>query len=101
MVRRRKGLLAKAESILQRLSEDGKEPNVSTWARMEFGYRSEKQMEKAVEALHKSLLASGHGSEDSEPKFSALYSCLKYLNKKADLDRIEHIKNCHNFGPVG
>ncbi|KAK1405351.1 hypothetical protein POM88_004956 [Heracleum sosnowskyi] len=88
----RKGLLAKAESILQRLLEDGKEPNASTWARMAFGYRSEKQMEKAVEALEKSLLASGPGSEDSELKLSVFYSCLKYLNKKGDLDRIEHIK---------
>ncbi|KAK1405350.1 PPR containing plant protein [Heracleum sosnowskyi] len=85
----KKGLMEKAESLCQRLLDNGNEPNGGTWTRVAFGYQKQKQMEKAVEALNKSILASEPGSK---LYFPVLDACLIYLKEREDLDRIEHIK---------
>lgn len=85
----KKGLMEKAESLCQRLSENGNKPNAGTWTRVAFGYQKQKQMEKAVELLNKSILASEPGSK---LYFPVLDACLMYLKEKGDSDRIEHIK---------
>ncbi|WOG98753.1 hypothetical protein DCAR_0418098 [Daucus carota subsp. sativus] len=85
----KKGLMEKAESLCQRLLKNGNEPNTGTWTRVAFGYQKQKQMEKAVEALNKSILASEPGSK---LYFPVLDTCLIYLKERGDLDRIEHIK---------
>lgn len=81
--------MEKAESLCQRLLDNGNEPNGGTWTRVAFGYQKLKQMEKAVEALNKSILASEPGSI---LYFPVLDACLIYLKEREDLERIEHIK---------
>ncbi|CAK9177596.1 unnamed protein product [Ilex paraguariensis] len=84
----KKGLLGKAESIVNRLTECGKEPDASTWSRMALGYQRHNQMEKAVETMKKSILASHPGWK---PNLPTLASCLEYLKGKGDVEGAEDI----------
>lgn len=85
----KKGLLEKAESILNRLGASGKEPNASSWSRMALGYFKKEQMDKAVETMKKAILASRPGWT---PNFATLASCLEYLEGKGDEDTAKEIK---------
>ncbi|KAK3039584.1 hypothetical protein RJ639_027728 [Escallonia herrerae] len=78
-----KGLLGKAESLVNRLMEGGVEPNASTWSRMALGYHKNNQMAKAVEATKKAILTSHPGWK---PHIATLASCLDYLKGNADMD---------------
>ncbi|XP_070004277.1 pentatricopeptide repeat-containing protein At2g20710, mitochondrial-like [Nicotiana sylvestris] len=85
----RKGDLEKAESIIKRLLESGKRPNFRTWDHLAVGYCSHDQMEKAVEALKKVILAC-------EPRLKthiySLASCVDYLQSNGDAEREQEIK---------
>lgn len=85
----KKGLLEKAESIVNRLIANGKEPNASTWSRMTLGYIKDNQMEKVAETMKKAILASHPGWK---PNVAVLASFLEYLEGKGDVDTAEEIK---------
>lgn len=85
----KKGLLEKAESIVNRLIASGKEPNASTWSRLTLGYIKDSQMEKVAETMKKAILASHPGWK---PNVAVLASCLEYLEGKGDVDTAEEIK---------
>lgn len=84
----KKGLLEKAESLMKKLIENGNEPNASSWSRMALGYVKNDEMEKAVEAMRKSILGGFPGWMVDTSTMSA---CLHYLNCKGDLDEAEEI----------
>ncbi|XP_028071697.1 pentatricopeptide repeat-containing protein At2g20710, mitochondrial-like [Camellia sinensis] len=79
----RKGLLEKAESIVNRLIESGKEPNTGTWERLSAGYNKYNHMEKAVDTLKKAILAS-HPIPGWKPDLPTFAGCLEYLKGKGD-----------------
>ncbi|XP_024987339.1 pentatricopeptide repeat-containing protein At2g20710, mitochondrial-like isoform X2 [Cynara cardunculus var. scolymus] len=92
----KKGLLEKAETLVKKLIESGKEPNASTWSRMAMGYVKNDGMEKAVEAMRKSILGSFHGWTVDTATLSA---CLDYLDHKGHLNEAEEmIKSLHQKG---
>ncbi|KAI3802242.1 hypothetical protein L1987_30372 [Smallanthus sonchifolius] len=84
----KKGLLEKAEAIIKSLIESGNEPNASTWSRLALGYVKSDEMEKAVEAMRKSILSSFPGWTVDTTTLSA---CLDYLNCKGSLDEAEEM----------
>ncbi|XP_019225333.1 PREDICTED: pentatricopeptide repeat-containing protein At2g20710, mitochondrial-like [Nicotiana attenuata] len=85
----RKGQLGKAESIIERLLENGKRPNYRTWDRLAGGYYSHNQMEKAVETLKKAILAS---MPLRKPNIDSWAPCIDYLQSNGDVERAEEIK---------
>ncbi|KAJ9562936.1 hypothetical protein OSB04_008096 [Centaurea solstitialis] len=92
----KKGQLEKAEALIKKLIESGKEPNASTWSRMALGYVKIDGMEKAVEAMRKSILGSFHGWTVDTATLSA---CLDYLEREGHLDEAEEmIKSLHEKG---
>lgn len=92
----KKGLLEKAETLVKKLLESGKEPDASTWSRMAMGYVKNDGMEKAVEAMRKSILGGFHGWTVDTATLSA---CLDYLDRKGRLDEAEEmIKSLHQKG---
>ncbi|PWA59597.1 Pentatricopeptide repeat-containing protein [Artemisia annua] len=84
----KKGLLDKAESLVKNLTESGNEPNASTWSRIALGYVKIDDMDKAVEAMRKSILGGFRGWTVDTATLSA---CLDYLNSKGKLDEAEEI----------
>ncbi|PWA36703.1 Pentatricopeptide repeat-containing protein [Artemisia annua] len=84
----KKGLLDKAESLVKNLKESGNEPNASTWSRIALGYVKIDDMDKAVEAMRKSILGGFRGWTVDTATLSA---CLDYLNSKGKLDEAEEI----------
>lgn len=84
----KKGLLEKAEMIIEKLIEIGNQPNASTWSSMALGYVKSNDMDKAVEAVKKSILSSFPGWTVDTATLSA---CLDYLNSKGSLDEAEEL----------
>ncbi|KAD6795719.1 hypothetical protein R6Q59_020352 [Mikania micrantha] len=84
----KKGLLEKAETVVKALKESGNEPNASTWSRLALGYVKNGELEKAVEAVRKSILSSFPGCTVDTVTFSA---CLDYLNSKGSLDEAKEL----------
>lgn len=79
------GLLDKAEAYIARLLDNGKELDRSTWERLAGGYRMDNAMEKAVETMKKVILANRPGRR-RRPNPFILFSCIKYLKEKGDLE---------------
>lgn len=57
----RKGLLGKAEAIINNAQSRGLNPDVRTWYLMATGYLQNDQTEKAMEAMKKSICETGIG----------------------------------------
>ncbi|KAL7602966.1 pentatricopeptide repeat-containing protein At2g20710, mitochondrial [Lactuca sativa] len=84
----KKGLLEKAEGVVERLVKGGHEPNASTWSRMAMGYVKNGGMEKAVEAMRKSILGSYKGwSVDT----ATLTSILEFLDRNGNADEAKEM----------
>lgn len=84
----KKGLFEKAEAYINRLIECGKETNSSTWGRLATGYHEHGQMEKAVETMKKTILASQPGWKLNRLTLAA---CLDYLKGKGEVEVAEEI----------
>nr|XP_043624504.1 pentatricopeptide repeat-containing protein At2g20710, mitochondrial-like [Erigeron canadensis] len=84
----KKGLLTKAETVIQKLIEIGNKPNASTWSRMALGYFKHNDMDKAVEAIKKAILGGFPGWTVDTATLSA---CLDYLNSNGRLDETEEM----------
>ncbi|KAM0037723.1 putative tetratricopeptide-like helical domain superfamily [Helianthus debilis subsp. tardiflorus] len=84
----KKGLLEKAETTIQALTESGNEPNASTWSRLALGYVKNDEMDKAVEAMRKAVLS---GFPRWTVDTATLSACLDYLNREGRLDEAEEM----------
>ncbi|XP_057472989.1 pentatricopeptide repeat-containing protein At2g20710, mitochondrial-like isoform X1 [Actinidia eriantha] len=84
----KKGLLGKAESIVNRLVESGKEPSGTIWQHLASGYQEDDQMEKAAETMKKAILASHQGWK---PNLATLAACLEYLKGKGSTQVAEEL----------
>ncbi|CAK9177597.1 unnamed protein product [Ilex paraguariensis] len=82
----RQGLLGKAEAIVSRAIENGKEPPASTWDCLASIYYKDKQMQKAVDTMKKAVLADQYGWKLNRV---VLKGCLRHLKKKGDVEGTE------------
>lgn len=82
----KKGLMEKAEAFINKLIESGTEPNASTWDRLASGYRKNDQMEKAVEMMNKTFVASQVGWK---PDRRTLIACFEFLKGQGGVEVAE------------
>nr|XP_021852011.1 pentatricopeptide repeat-containing protein At2g20710, mitochondrial-like isoform X1 [Spinacia oleracea] len=82
----RKGLVEKAEALIESMKLVSWEPNASTWYWMSLGYFQSNQMQKAVEAMESALLKRTPTSRWKHDKEN-MVACLKYLKEEGDVDR--------------
>ncbi|KAJ6316571.1 hypothetical protein OIU78_019783 [Salix suchowensis] len=86
----RKGLLEKAEMILQRAISNGTKPNANSWYLLAKGYLQHNQTPKAVEAMKKMIVISG---PRSRPSTASWVACLQHLKDSGDMDNAEGFIN--------
>ncbi|KAL5715535.1 hypothetical protein ACHQM5_017342 [Ranunculus cassubicifolius] len=79
------GLLDKAEMLVQKAVEKGKEPLPTTWEILATTYNEFNQIQKAVEAVKNALLAKRPGWR---PKRPTLGFCLLYLKQQGEDKKI-------------
>nr|GMD31916.1 pentatricopeptide repeat-containing protein At4g02750-like [Ipomoea batatas] len=84
----KKGNLRKAEAIIERIIESGQKASAGTWSRMACGYCENKQMDKAVQALKKTILAA---HTQANLPLRLLASCLTYLESNGKFQAAEDI----------
>jgi pentatricopeptide repeat protein len=85
---RQKGLLDKAEMLLNSFSEKGKVPPSSSWAIVAIGYAEKEDAGKAYE-LTKNALRVYTPESGWIPRPSMIEMILKYLGDEADLKDVE------------
>ena len=82
-----KGLMDKAESLIERAKSKGWEkPNLFTWYWMSSGYVRSNQMAKAIQAMEHAI-EERFPRGDWKPDKETLASCLKHLKEDGDADR--------------
>ncbi|XP_019159088.1 PREDICTED: pentatricopeptide repeat-containing protein At2g20710, mitochondrial-like isoform X2 [Ipomoea nil] len=84
----KRGNLKKAEAIVERIVESGQKARADTWSRMACGYCENKQMDKAVQALKKTILAA---HTQAKLPLRLLASCLTYLESNGNYQAAEDI----------
>lgn len=82
----RKGLMEKAEALLDRAKRDGK-PLPQTWYYFATGYIGSGQLPKAVEAMRRAISKCQRGWK--QPSTDILIACLEYLKKNKDVKEVE------------
>ncbi|KAJ9177028.1 hypothetical protein P3X46_012283 [Hevea brasiliensis] len=92
----KRGLLEKAEACINKIIENGMEPDAITWDHLATGYRASGQMKKAVEAIKKAISTTKRGWKPS----LTLASFLEYLKGKGDIEAVEDLlkmvkEHCH------
>ncbi|KAL9373852.1 hypothetical protein Peur_033472 [Populus x canadensis] len=83
----RKGLVEKAETLIDRAISKGGEPNAKTWYHLATGYLQNGQTLKAVEAMKKAVVVSGRMWK---PSNEVLANCLGYLKVEGDLGKLKN-----------
>ncbi|KAG6743921.1 hypothetical protein POTOM_052625 [Populus tomentosa] len=81
----RKGLVEKAETLIDRAISKGGEPNAKTWYHLATGYLQNGQTLKAVETMKKAVVVSGRMWK---PSNEILANCLGYLKVEGDLGKL-------------
>lgn len=84
----RKGLLEKAETLVDRIIAENGTPNAKTWYLLTIGYCMHNQIHKAVEAFKKEILAAEPWWKLSKAN---LVACLEFLKGKGDVEGAEKI----------
>ncbi|XP_020535876.1 pentatricopeptide repeat-containing protein At2g20710, mitochondrial isoform X2 [Jatropha curcas] len=84
----KKGLWEKAEAVINKIIENGMEPNVTAWDCVAAGYYRVGQMAKAVEAIKKAVSVSKPGKE---PRFYNVQACLVYLKGQGDVEAAKEL----------
>ncbi|KDP24137.1 hypothetical protein JCGZ_25794 [Jatropha curcas] len=84
----KKGLLEKAEALINKIIESGIEPDGVSWNHMAAGYYEGGQMSEAIEAIKKAISQSKPGRKAS---FHNVEVCLKYLNGQGDVEAAEEL----------
>ncbi|KAF2283445.1 hypothetical protein GH714_006659 [Hevea brasiliensis] len=92
----KRGLLEKAEACINKIIENGMEPDAITWDHLATGYRASGQMKKAGEAIKKAISTTKRGWKPS----LTLSSFLEYLKGKGDIEAVEDLlkmvkEHCH------
>eukprot|EP01018_Ginkgo_biloba_P007816 Gb_14211 [translate_table: standard] len=87
----RKGLLAKAEVLLEHILERGGKPNSNTWEILAEGYIEKKQIDQAVEAMKRAL--SIVKLPTWQPKSVNVLAILKIFENKGDVESAEEYFN--------
>lgn len=82
----RKGLMEKAETLVNRVMVKGGKPNAKMYYSLATGYLQINQAEKGVEAMKKAILVSGPWWKPSKESLAA---CLEYLKTKGDVEAAE------------
>lgn len=82
----RKGLMEKAETLLNRLILKGVKPDAKSYYHLATGYFSINQPEKAVEAMSEAISAC---RPRWKPSKESLAACLEYLKGKGDVEGAE------------
>ncbi|KAK1375737.1 Pentatricopeptide repeat-containing protein, mitochondrial [Heracleum sosnowskyi] len=82
----RKGLMGKAEALLDRAKRDGK-PTPQTWYYFATGYIGSGQLPEAVEAMKRAISKCQRGWK--QPSTDILIACLEYLKKNKDVKEVE------------
>ncbi|WCJ34113.1 Tetratricopeptide repeat (TPR)-like superfamily protein [Euphorbia peplus] len=85
-----KGLIEKAEALINRAISKGGKPNTWTWHCLVKAYLENHQPEKAVEMMKKAILNSKPGWK---PGMALVKSCLNYLKGVGDNEQIEDFAN--------
>lgn len=84
----RKGLMEKAETLLNRVMVKGGKPNARMYYFLATGYLQINQTEKGVEAMKKAILVCGPWWKPGKESFAA---CLEYLKTKGDVEAAEEL----------
>lgn len=79
----KKGLMEKAELVLEHVLEGTKKPISKTWEIIAEGYLKNSQIDKAVHAMNKALLSMERGGW--QPKPTNLLSILRHLQEHGDV----------------
>eukprot|EP01018_Ginkgo_biloba_P007809 Gb_14576 [translate_table: standard] len=83
----RKGLLEKAELLLEQILEKGGKPNFKTWEIMAEGYIQKRQIDQAIVAMKKSALVDNFISW--QPKPENVLAILRHFEKHSDVESAE------------
>ncbi|KAM1109329.1 hypothetical protein EV1_008840 [Malus domestica] len=83
----KKGLVDKAESIINRIVLKGGKPDAKTWYYLAKGYLNHDQTEKTVESMRKALSVV-EGSRWT-PDRDVVAACMTYMKQKADVEGSE------------
>lgn len=90
--------LEKAELLLERVVDKGGKPNARTWEALAEGYIENDQIQKAMEAMKKSL--SIEGNSPWQPNSVNVLAILKHFQKQGDVKSAEEffkILRCVKF----
>jgi len=79
--------LEKAELLLERVVDKGGKPNARTWEALAEGYIQNDQIQKAMEAMKKSL--SIEGNSPWQPNSVNVLAILKHFQKQGDVKSAE------------
>ncbi|KAJ4832040.1 hypothetical protein Tsubulata_017767 [Turnera subulata] len=82
----RKGLLDKAEALINRAISNGGKPNSYTWYYLAMGYVQSNQTSKAVESMKKAMLVCDPSWKSND---KILASCLDYFREEGDTSKLE------------
>jgi pentatricopeptide repeat protein len=83
-----KGLIEKAEAILQGIVKKGKTPTPNSWSILAAGYLDKQNMEKAYECM-KEALAVVAENKGWRPKDKVISSILSWLSESVDIENVE------------
>ncbi|XP_031283615.1 pentatricopeptide repeat-containing protein At2g20710, mitochondrial-like [Pistacia vera] len=84
----RKGLLQKAETLINRVKLKGGKPDPCTWLYIVTAYLRDNQTEKAVDTLKEASVVRGDQWKPNEESWAA---SLEYLKERGDLEGAEKI----------
>ncbi|KAF5478640.1 hypothetical protein F2P56_005183, partial [Juglans regia] len=87
-----KGLMEKAEAVLQDIVKKGKTPIPNSWAILAAGYVDKQNMEKAFECI-KEALAVREENKGWRPKARVISSVLSWLSDRGDIEEVEAFLN--------
>ncbi|KAK7257220.1 hypothetical protein RIF29_31028 [Crotalaria pallida] len=87
-----RGLIEKAETLLQSIVEKGKTPIPNSWSIIASGYVAEENMEKAFQCM-KNAVAVVDQNKGWKPKPNIISSILSWAANNKDLDEVEDLIN--------
>ncbi|KAG6638625.1 pentatricopeptide repeat-containing protein At2g20710, mitochondrial-like isoform X2 [Carya illinoinensis] len=79
----RKGLLAKAEALVNKVMTKGGKPSFDSWYYLSCGYLEDNEISKALETMKKAVALCPPGCK---PNKEILATCLEYLEGKGDVE---------------
>lgn len=84
-----KGMIEKAESLLENALEKGGKPNYKTWEMFVGGYLENKQMDRAIETMKKAISQVKY--REWQPAPEKVLAILKHFEELGDVDEAEDI----------